>query len=61
MNDTQPGDSPRPTEYIIEFGEVVYMRPGGCPRCGYEAVTVESVSCRRCGSTFAAWTADHAT
>jgi hypothetical protein len=55
MTDPTPAGRPEPTEFIVEFGEPVYLRPGGCPECGYEGVTVHAASCERCGAQFSAW------
>lgn len=41
--------------YIIEFGEIVYLRPDGCPECGATIVTETARSCTRCGAQFDPW------
>lgn len=50
MNETaQQGDRP----YMVdEFGEVVYLRPSGCPECEEPLVTVHALSCWRCHAQF---------
>jgi hypothetical protein len=55
MTDATPAERPEPTEFIVEFGEPIYLRPGGCPQCSYEGVTVYAASCERCGAQFTAW------
>lgn len=54
MNDPEPTKHPEP-EFIVEFGEPVYFRSGGCPQCAYESVTVYAASCARCGADFSPW------
>jgi len=55
MTDATPAERPEPTEFIVEFGEPIYLRPAGCPQCSYEGVTVEAVSCEQCGAEFPPW------
>jgi hypothetical protein len=55
MTDPAPAERPEPTEFIVEFGEPIYLRPGGCPHCAYGGVTVDAASCERCGAEFPPW------
>jgi hypothetical protein len=54
MSSPDSNSQSEPLEYVVEFGEPVYLRPGGCPDCG-ETVTVHVGSCEACGGSFEPW------
>ncbi len=39
-------------EMITDWGEVIPVRPGGCPKCDEKAITVHDDKCYKCGATF---------
>lgn len=44
---------PEPENTVVsEFGEPIELRPGGCPHCGADFVTVYATRCWRCEHSF---------
>jgi ribosomal protein L37AE/L43A len=37
---------------VDEFGEVIALRPDGCPSCGAKLVKATAQECWRCNATF---------
>jgi hypothetical protein len=51
-----PGGRSRSADHdnimVSEFGEEIHLRPGGCPSCGADFITVYADHCWRCEAEF---------